>query len=85
MHCEGDKVYDEPGRCGVYVFRKGPDTKERTEEILLLRYKRNRIRRSSAAMGKYYCPMHCEGDKVYEKAGDCPVCGMDLVKAPNLV
>jgi Cu+-exporting ATPase len=34
--------------------------------------------------GKYYCPMHCEGDKVYDKAGDCPVCGMDLVKAPEL-
>ncbi len=35
--------------------------------------------------GKYYCPMHCEGDKVYDKAGDCPVCGMDLVKQPSLV
>jgi Cu2+-exporting ATPase len=23
--------------------------------------------------------MHCEGDKTYDKAGDCPVCGMDLV------
>jgi Cu+-exporting ATPase len=34
--------------------------------------------------GKYYCPMHCEGEKVYDKAGDCPVCGMDLVKAPDL-
>lgn len=34
--------------------------------------------------GKYYCPMFCEGDKVYDKAGDCPVCGMDLVKAPEL-
>ncbi len=30
--------------------------------------------------GKYYCPMHCEGDKVYDKSGDCPVCGMDLVR-----
>jgi Cu2+-exporting ATPase len=29
--------------------------------------------------------MHCEGAKVYDKAGDCPVCGMDLVKAPDLV
>jgi Cu2+-exporting ATPase len=29
--------------------------------------------------GKYYCPMHCEGEKVYDKPGDCPVC-MDLVK-----
>lgn len=29
--------------------------------------------------GLFYCPMHCEGDKTYNKAGDCPVCGMDLV------
>ena len=29
---------------------------------------------------KYHCPMHCEGDKNYEKAGDCPVCGMNLEK-----
>lgn len=36
------------------------------------------------SQGKYYCPMHCEGEKVYDKAGDCPVCGMDLVKAPEL-
>ena len=36
------------------------------------------------AQGKYYCPMYCEGEKVYDKAGDCPVCGMDLVKAPDL-
>ena len=37
-----------------------------------------------SAVGKYHCPMHCEGDKVYEDAGDCPVCGMDLLKVPNL-
>ena len=36
------------------------------------------------AAGKYYCPMFCEGEKVYDEAGDCPVCGMDLVKAPDL-
>lgn len=28
----------------------------------------------------FYCPMHCEGDKTYEKPGDCPICGMDLVE-----
>ena len=33
----------------------------------------------SSMLGKYYCPMHCEGDKIYDDAGDCPVCGMDLV------
>ncbi len=33
-----------------------------------------------AAKGtKFYCPMHCEGDKTYDEPGDCPVCGMDLV------
>ena len=37
-----------------------------------------------SASGKYHCPMHCEGDKVYDDAGDCPVCGMDLLKVPNL-
>jgi len=26
----------------------------------------------------YACPMHCEGDKTYDKPGDCPVCGMHL-------
>ena len=34
--------------------------------------------------GTFYCPMHCEGDKTYSKAGDCPVCGMDLVEEQNL-
>ena len=34
--------------------------------------------------GTYYCPMHCEGDKIYSQAGDCPVCGMDLVEEVNL-
>src|SRR5690606_30799868 len=35
--------------------------------------------------GIYYCPMHCEGDKIYNKPGDCPVCGMDLVEQPSAV
>lgn len=34
--------------------------------------------------GSFYCPMHCEGDKTYDKAGDCPVCGMDLVEEVKL-
>ncbi len=29
----------------------------------------------------FYCPMQCEGDKIYPKPGDCPVCGMDLVSS----
>ncbi|WP_339666640.1 heavy metal translocating P-type ATPase [Maribacter arcticus] len=34
--------------------------------------------------GTFYCPMRCEGDKTYNKPGDCPVCGMDLIKEQNL-
>src|SRR5690606_22219121 len=34
--------------------------------------------------GVFYCPMHCEGEKTYDKAGQCPVCGMDLVEEQNL-
>ncbi|WKB80226.1 heavy metal translocating P-type ATPase [Cellulophaga lytica] len=34
--------------------------------------------------GVFYCPMHCEDDKTYDQAGDCPVCGMDLVEEQNL-
>ncbi len=26
----------------------------------------------------YQCPMKCEGDKTYDKAGKCPKCNMDL-------
>ncbi|MCW4469797.1 heavy metal translocating P-type ATPase [Flavobacterium sp. MFBS3-15] len=33
---------------------------------------------------QYYCPMHCEGDKTYDKPGSCPVCGMNLEKVPQL-
>ncbi len=32
----------------------------------------------------YYCPMLCEGDKKYTKPGDCPVCGMPLIKEQKL-
>jgi len=35
---------------------------------------------SGKGTGTWYCPMHCEGDKTYDKPGDCPVCGMDLVE-----
>ncbi len=28
---------------------------------------------------QYYCPMKCEGDKTYDRPGDCPVCNMHLV------
>ncbi len=35
--------------------------------------------------GVFYCPMHCEGEKTYVKAGSCPKCGMDLIEQPKLI
>jgi Cu2+-exporting ATPase len=34
--------------------------------------------------GIFYCPMRCEDDTTYDRQGDCPVCGMDLVEEQNL-
>ena len=45
----------------------------------------NAVALPASASGKYYCPMFCEGDKVYDSQVGCPVCGMDLVKAPELI
>ena len=39
---------------------------------------------ATSSGGQYYCPMLCEGDKKYATPGDCPVCGMDLVKEEKL-
>ena len=34
----------------------------------------------AAAPSVYFCPMHCEGAKTYDKPGTCPVCNMNLKK-----
>jgi heavy metal translocating P-type ATPase len=42
-----------------------------------------KLKSKGKGSGVYYCPMHCEGEKTYDKPGDCPVCGMDLVEQPS--
>lgn len=63
----------------------GTDTEHKTASCCSSEKKENTTHQhnSSHEAGKYYCPMHCEGEKAYEKAGDCPICGMDLVKQPS--
>src|SRR5680860_359171 len=46
--------------------------------------KSNEEKPKGKGTGAFYCPMHCEGDKTYDKPGDCPICGMDLVEEQNL-
>ena len=33
-----------------------------------------------ARADQYACPMKCEGDRIYDQPGQCPVCNMKLVK-----
>ena len=49
------------------------------------KFKEEKLKLKSAGKGSgiFYCPMHCEGEKTYDKPGDCPVCGMDLVEQPS--
>ena len=94
MKCEGEKTYDQPGRCPVcnmYLVPVAEQIKEdqghshakanhQHDHKHLHDHDQNDVKAGGKSHGKYYCPMHCEGDKTYEKPGDCPVCGMHLNK-----
>ncbi len=80
MHCEGDKTYKEPGDCpvcGMHLVKKGDEGKTSKATMGGLTPLPSIKKKSE---GDYYCPMLCEGDKKYSKPGNCPVCGMHLVK-----
>jgi Cu+-exporting ATPase len=51
------------------------------------RHNTQQIKFEPAKMGhdSYSCPMHCEGNKTYDKPGACPVCGMNLKKESAVV
>lgn len=36
--------------------------------------------RTNTGNETYLCPMKCEGDKTYDRPGNCPVCNMKLVQ-----
>ena len=64
---------NDGGRYSIYLPGQGPEEVPLTSKVP-----------SGKGSGIFYCPMHCEEDKTYEKAGDCPVCGMDLVEEMSL-
>ena len=37
-----------------------------------------------SATAQYQCPMKCEGEKTYDKPGQCPKCNMDLQKVEEM-
>ncbi|MCK0156143.1 heavy metal translocating P-type ATPase [Cellulophaga sp. F20128] len=66
-------LQNDGGRYGIHNVGEQPHQEEKKQE-----------KPQGKGTGTFYCPMHCEGDKTYDKAGDCPVCGMDLVEEQNL-
>ncbi|MCT3647660.1 heavy metal translocating P-type ATPase [Elizabethkingia anophelis] len=91
MKCEGEKIYNEPGRCPVCGMLLAPieevNTPVKEEKISCCssgHHHAEKPKVTSSSAGKYYCPMHCEGDKLYDNPGSCPVCGMNLEKIPEL-
>ena len=84
MKCEGEKTYPQPGRCpicGMYLGKVGTENKNEHIPKESSLPPLPTIKRKNAEY--YYCPMLCEDDKTYSKPGDCPVCGMHLVKGPR--
>jgi len=81
MRCEGDKVYNQPGDCPVcnmHLIPIGEDFKMPGPGQHDQQPKHDHHEHGTGK-GKYYCPMRCEGDKVYDQPGDCPVCNMHLI------
>ncbi|MCX8525008.1 heavy metal translocating P-type ATPase [Chryseobacterium formosus] len=81
MECEGDKVYFQQGKrcptCNMFLvpieekLAKDPNYKPTYSSSNLPENFKDNI-------GKYYCPMFCEDDKIYDEKTDCPVCHMHL-------
>ncbi len=73
LYAAGNYIISESHDSNVNSIYSTPQTSEMNAVVL-----------PASASGKYYCPMFCEGDKVYDSQVGCPVCGMDLVKAAVL-
>jgi Cu2+-exporting ATPase len=98
MICEGDKKYSEPGKCpicGMHLVKvhkeemsgKIETQKHALDPMPLIKKRKGEqgaLTPIHGSEGEYYCPMLCEGDKKDSKPGDCPVCGMHLVKEQKL-
>ncbi len=92
MFCEDDKTYNSDIGCPVCHMH----LEEITDDLIQNSKKNDHVNAHNHThhpvpstgnaenhAGKYYCPMFCEGDKVYDSNVGCPVCGMDLVKYPE--
>ncbi|WP_430612109.1 heavy metal translocating P-type ATPase [Flavobacterium sp. JP2137] len=73
---------------GDYVIQEIITLKDGTQEILAavhVDHKAHEVevpKSMSDHAGKYFCPMLCEGDKIYDTNVGCPICGMNLEQIP---
>src|SRR4030042_277992 len=87
---EGAKVYEGSGVCPVcnmFLVPVATDgaTASHTVSDDHHEHAHQQSHHSETVKGdKYYCPMRCEGDKTYDKPGDCPACGMHLQKEVSI-
>jgi heavy metal translocating P-type ATPase len=81
MKCEGEKVYKQPGDCPVCNMHLVPIDGNMSEQHHHADiHSKHDEKVHTQNKDKYYCTMLCEGDKTYPEPGDCPVCGMHLMK-----
>lgn len=79
MKCEGGKTYAASGTCPVCNMHLVSTPESSKHNKTPGNHQKSVTAKHAHIKGKYYCPMHCEGDKTYSHAGNCPVCGMDLL------
>jgi Cu2+-exporting ATPase len=86
MKCEGDKVYEQPGDCPVCNMHLVPVSKITSGKNHMPHdhLQSQDMYRNTDIGDRYYCTMLCEGDKTYPEPGDCPVCGMHLIKLESV-
>lgn len=77
-------IKDEPGKCPICGMNLVPVKGSQPEKPKHEEHDFGHGHTHSSNDGEYYCPMLCERDKKYAKPGNCPVCGMHLVKEQKL-
>lgn len=87
MFCESDKTYDSDLGCPVCHMHLEEITENLIQNskfnIQSSKPETRNPKLETQNAGKFYCPMFCEGDKVYDSNVGCPICGMDLVQIPG--
>ncbi|WP_395053528.1 heavy metal-binding domain-containing protein, partial [Flavobacterium sp.] len=83
-HIPISKFQEVLSSIGNYSISDFDEEKSKNSDKKILDKDNKTVSSNNDSASKYHCPMHCEGDKNYNKAGDCPVCGMNLEKVHDV-